>query len=279
MGNATWDETLHSCALPAPGASVHVRRGVEGLGGKGANQAVVLARTGVPVTFVAAIGWDARGDAVAGVLAGEGLAGGLLRVRVATDWSVILVTDIENAVLTTREAALALTGEAVAAALAGARTGDLCLLQGNLSLETTRGAITAARARGMAVAFNPSPVDPGFAALFGDVDILFVNSDEAAAFGDAVASAGSVVRTLGAEGAVLDGTLHVPAVRAQVVDPTGAGDAFLGAALAVSREREWHIDQAALEAGARAAALVVGRAGAFGALPSREELAAFMSDR
>ena len=56
IGNAAWDETLHLAALPAPGASVHVRRGAAGPGGKGANQAVVLARAGVPVTLVAAIG-------------------------------------------------------------------------------------------------------------------------------------------------------------------------------------------------------------------------------
>ena len=35
IGNAAWDETLHLAALPAPGASVHVRRGAAGPGGKG----------------------------------------------------------------------------------------------------------------------------------------------------------------------------------------------------------------------------------------------------
>ena len=84
IGTAAWDETLHLAALPAPGASVHVRRGVAGPGGKGANQAVVLARTGVPVTLVATIGHDARGEALAATLTAEGLGGGLVRRDVAT---------------------------------------------------------------------------------------------------------------------------------------------------------------------------------------------------
>ena len=109
IGNAAWDEALHLAALPAPGASVHVRRGAAGPGGKGANQAVVLARAGVPVTLVATIGRDARGEALAAALTAEGLGGGLVRRDVATDWSVILLTpDGENAVLTTRAAAEAL---------------------------------------------------------------------------------------------------------------------------------------------------------------------------
>lgn len=38
IGNAAWDEVLHLAALPEAGASVHVRRGAAGPGGKGLNQ-------------------------------------------------------------------------------------------------------------------------------------------------------------------------------------------------------------------------------------------------
>ena len=163
IGNAAWDGGLHLDALPAPGASVHVRRGAAGPGGKGANQAVVLARAGVPVTLVATIGRDARGEALAAALTAEGLGGGLVRRDVATDWSVILLTpDGENAVLTTRAAAEALDPATIVAALAGGRRGDLCLLQGNLSVAATGAAVAAARAAGMTVAMNPSPVDLGY---------------------------------------------------------------------------------------------------------------------
>ncbi len=281
FGNAAWDETLYLAALPAQGASVHVRRGPEGLGGKGANQAVVLSRAGVPVTLVAALGQDARGDAVASALASEALRSVLVRLSCATDWSVVLVAGAaENAILTTREAALALSPEVLRAALAGAGPGDLCLVQGNLSVATTRAAVDAAKALGMAVAFNPSPVDPAFAGLFENVDVLFLNRNEAAAYGAIVSAAGAVVETLGAEGARMsgrDGEVRIAAAPTTAIDPTGAGDAFLGAALAVARGRAWRIDCDALTAGARAAALVVGRAGAFPAMPTRDEMAAIIA--
>jgi ribokinase len=287
IGNAAWDEVLHLAALPAPGASVHVRRGAAGPGGKGLNQAVVLARAGIATTLVAALGRDARGDALAAALAAEGLAAGLTRVAAETDWSAILVTDAgDNAVLTTRAAADALDPAAATAALAPARPGDLCLLQGNLTPATTAAAVAAARAAGLVVAINPSPVDPAVAPLLPQTDLVVLNRAEAVALAGADTAdalrrlAPLVVLTRGAEGALrITATAAEPvaAVPVAVVDPTAAGDAFLAAALAHAAPRGWRPDAAALAAGAAAAALAVARPGAFAALPTRTELARLMS--
>ncbi len=292
VGNAAWDETLHLAALPVPGASVHVRRGAAGPGGKGLNQAVALARAGVVVTLVAAVGEDAAGERVAVALEAEGLGAGVVRrLGVATDWSGVLVSDTgENAILSTRHAADSLDAKTAIAGLASAAPGDLCLLQGNLTSGTTAAVIAEARRRGMRIALNPSPVVAGFAPLLAQVDALFLNREEALAFARATTpeavralGAGQAVITLGAEGALLvraDGAvLLVEAVRVAAVDPTGAGDAFLGTALAQAARRSWRLDGAALRAGAAAAALAASRPGAFAALPSREELAAIIAAR
>ena len=294
IGNAAWDEALHLAALPAPGASVHARPGASGLGGKGANQAVALARAGVETALVAAIGRDARGEAVAAALAAEGLEGGLVRLaEVATDRSAVLVTEAgENAVVTTREAARALGPERIEAAMAGASPGDLCVLQGNLAPDATAAAVAIARRGGLVVALNPSPVGAGLEALLGAVEVLFVNRDEAASLTGAQGAdaarrllergARRVVLTLGPEGALIAGggaVEVVPAVPARAVDPTAAGDALMAAALAHAAPRGWLPDAAALAAGVRAAALTVGRAGAVAALPTRAEMAAIIGAR
>ena len=179
------------------------------------------------------------------------------------------------------------TPATITAALAGGRPGDLCLLQGNLGVAATGAAVAAARAAGMTVAMNPSPVDLGYAALFPEVDVLIVNREEALAFAGGMdpealraLRTGQVVLTQGADGALLVSGAAMEAVRAEparAVDPTGAGDTFLAAALAHAAPRGWRLDAAALRAGARAAALTVARAGAFAALPSREELAGIMA--
>jgi ribokinase len=291
VGNAVWDETLRLDALPRPGASVHVRRGLAGPGGKGLNQAVVLARAGLPTTLVAVVGRDASGERIVEALAAEGLNRGLIRrTGKATDWSAVLVTpDGENAVLTTREAAESLGDLVVREGLGPAAAGDLCVMQGNLSLGASATAIRTARKRGMTVAFNPSPSEARYVDLFGETDLLFLNRIEALACAGSLApealralGAGQVVVTLGAEGAMLvaaEGEETVPASPARPVDPTGAGDAFMAAALAHAAPRGWRLDGAALAAGAAAAALTVGREGAFAALPSREEMAAIIGPR
>ena len=292
IGNAAWDETFHVGALPAPGASIHARRGAAGLGGKGANQAVVLARAGVGIRLLAAVGGDAAGDAAAASLAAEGLAGDLFRPNgVTTDRTVVLLADDGvNAVVTTRDAASALDAERVGKALASCNGSDLCVLGGNLSAAATEAATAAARRCGLVVALNPSPMAPWLAPLVGRADALFVNAEEAEALtgrtGEAAARAllalgpHRVVLTLGPRGALLAseaGVEAVPAAPARAVDPTGAGDALLGASLAHAMPRGWLLDAAAVAAGARAGAVAVSRGGAFDALPSREELTALMA--
>jgi ribokinase len=291
VGNAVWDETLHLAELPAPGASIHVSRGTEGPGGKGLNQAVVLARAGVATTLVSVVGRDAAGERLTAAASQEGLVARLMRRDdLRSDWSVVLVTGHgENAVLTTSDCATSLHPEEGVAALADARPDDLCLLQGNLADVTTEAVIAAARARGLSIALNPSPAQPAFRGLLASVDILFLNRDEARAFAGtedpaAVRSLGArqTVVTRGADGALLitpEAAEAVTAVSARCIDPTGAGDAFLGAALAHARPRGWQIDRRALEAGAAAAAIAVGGEGAFASLPDREALAAIIARR
>ena len=90
-----------------------------------------------------------------------------------------------------------------------------------------------ARANGTTVILNPSPAAPLPDDLIECVDVLVVNETEAAQLGAAtLARVPDVVTTLGARGATLRGPGGVqlrsepPAV--EVVDTTGAGDAFAG---------------------------------------------------
>lgn len=291
LGNVTVDETISVAALPSAGASIHGRPMSNDLGGKGANQAVVMARCGQPTTFVSAIGEDARGRTIRERLAGEPVGARLIEVGGSSDFSVVLTTpDGENAIVTTADAAGRLTLADALRALSGAEAGDLAVLQGNLGESVTRGLLEHARARGMATAFNPSPLRSFFTELWPLVDVVFLNRGEAwtltGAEGETAAqrlvAAGvrRVVLTIGRDGALLvgpAGTVHVPPEPAQAIDTTGAGDAFMATALASAALRRTSVDRRAVGHAATAAAITVGRWGTCAAFPSGRELAAILA--
>jgi ribokinase len=286
IGNVALDETIRVDALPKPGASI---LGVElsrDLGGKGANQAVVLGRAGILCRLVAPVGQDARADEIRAALAREPVEARLLALDgVRSDVSINLMADDgDNAVITTNAAASGLTPAAAVGMLADAASGDLLVLQGNLSADTTRALLAEGKARGMTTAFNPSPLRDFFSGLWPLVDMVFLNEGEADACGGVgqllAVGVGQVALTLGARGARLvsaEGEASVPAAPAEPVDTTGAGDCFMATALASAALRGVALDARALTHAARAAALTVSRPGTVQAFPTAAELAVILA--
>lgn len=282
IGNVALDETLSIVDFPMPGASIFGSTLSRDLGGKGANQAVAMARTGLECAFAAVVGYGARGDEISRRLTAEPLHAQLIQLdSVATDFSIILMAEAgENAVITTREAASALTPDMARQALKTAAPGDLLVMQGNLSAETTGAALRHARDLGMRTALNPSPLQPYFADLWPLVDMAFVNEGEAEALGGVdtllARGVGDVVLTLGGQGAALirkGERTQVPAQPCTVVDTTGAGDCFMAVALASAMLRGGQLDARALTHAAQAAAYTVTRPGTVAAFPDRTGMA------
>jgi ribokinase len=282
IGNVALDEILTVADLPTRGASIHGQAAKIDLGGKGANQAIVLGRAGLDCRFCAAVGTDARADDIRTRLTAEPITLDLQPVAgVASDLSIILRTPSgDNAIITTNAAALGLTVSDACASFAAAVPGDLLVMQGNLSAEATLAAFRAAKAMGMQTALNPSPLRPFLARLWPLVDTAFLNESEAAALGGtaALAAAGvaRIVLTLGPAGAHLitpEASETIPAQPCAVVDTTGAGDCFMATALASSGLRGVPLDARALRHAAAAAAITVSRPGTGAAFPTRPEMA------
>jgi ribokinase len=291
IGNVAIDETISVSALPEAGASILGRQQTRDLGGKGANQAIVMGRSGLPTTLVTAIGQDFRAETIRRQLAEEPIDVRLISLPdVSSDFSIIFTTpDGENAIVTTIESAGALSLAAALAPLSEAMPADLVVLQGNLSDEVTRGILVEARRRDLTTAFNPSPLRSYFGGLWSLIDIAFLNKGEAesltGAAGEDAASrlrasgVGHVVLTLGSAGALLtdaNDSVSIPAVVAQAVDTTGAGDSFMAAALASAALRAVDLDVRAIGHAIAVAALTVSRRGTRSAFPTRNELDAIL---
>jgi sugar/nucleoside kinase (ribokinase family) len=244
-----------------------------GGGGSAANTACWIAATGGRATLLAAVGDDALGVVARDDLAAAGvdLVGPVL-AGVPTGTCVVIVDPSgERTMLPDRGANEHLPASAVAPALAGAAwahvSGYALLHPGS------RAAGVAALAAGVPTSVDAASSGPlrdlgaaAFRDLIAGADLLFANADEVDALGGlgaALATAGAVVLKRGPDGATwTDGTttIDVPAVPADVVDTTGAGDAlaagFLTALVAGADPRT------ALDAGTRLAAHVISQLGA-----------------
>lgn len=289
VGNVAMDTTFEVDALPQEGESILGTQRSSELGGKGANQAIVLARCGVPVTFIAGVGDDAQAEKLRAHLMQEPLDARFVTLPgLATDLSIVMADPRGgNAIITTVDCARALDGSIVMPVLDEASPGDVMVLQGNLSAHVTAELFDVARSKSLEIVFNPSPVDAAFRPLLARATMLFVNEAEAETYTgktgeDAVLAllsmgSGTVVLTRGAHGALLGlptGAVEsVPAHPCDVIDTTGAGDTFQSVALASVMLKGGPVTRQALQAAAKAAAITISRFGTVGALPSEQDLA------
>ncbi|MHC1551459.1 PfkB family carbohydrate kinase [Phyllobacterium sp. K27] len=293
IGNIAMDETIIVDELPISGASILGHVGGHDLGGKGTNQAIVMARCGIPTILVAPVGQDSRADMIRQHLSGEPLTSELIGIKgISSDISLIFrLPDGENAIVTTSDSASHLHASHVAPVLQSAEPGDLAILQGNLSHQATLGILKLAKSLGMTTAFNPSPQRSFFADFWPLVDVVFFNRGEAQAMTGAQDEAAAryllqkgiqnVVLTLGNQGAMMVNSREIVSVAASasaVIDTTGAGDTFMSVALASCLKRGTRLDGIALEHAARAAAITVSKIGTRSAFPTASELDQILGD-
>lgn len=219
-------------------------------GGKGANQAVAAARCGAGVVMVGRVGADAFGVAQRDDLLIERIDARhvLVTEGVTTGVAFVLLTpDGESSIVVVPGANGRLTPTDVDTATPEIRAADVLLAQLEVPIEAVSSAVDRA-GRDTTVVLNWSPARAPVDAPLRRCDVLVVNEHEATsltgvqvdgplqaiAAGEAVLRLGphAAVVTLGALGAVVvhgSGSAHVEAPRVQVVDTTGAGDAFVGA--------------------------------------------------
>jgi ribokinase len=272
VGNAVVDRIYRVPRLPSPGETLLAGMADRQFGGKGLNQAIAAARIGADVRLLAALGDDAEGDAISAFVADEPLGAELVRLPGRSDESLILVAeDGENVIVSTAARAQALPAAAIARSLAALRTGDLLLVQGNLTVATMRDLLREGGRRGLRRVANASPLTPRWADLLPEVDLLVVNAVEAEQLD--ISRAGAAVVTAGAGGATLiEGSriVRIEAPRVAASDTTGAGDVLCGV-LAAMHDRGMPLPEA-LGVAVRAASLKVGRRGTSAGMPTAQEL-------
>lgn len=243
IGSVNVDRTIAVDRFPRPGETLMARGLTRAIGGKGANQAVAAAKAGAAVTMAAMLGDDAEGDLAQQALDRAGIDTGFVR-RISgepTGSAWITVASGDNTILVVPGANHRWSGDTLQL-----HPSDVVLCQ----LEIPQAVVETAAAAPGTFLLNAAPAAQLTDDLLGHCDVLIVNEHELAEVSgcsdvdasDAVSvaaaarvlidrGAGAVVTTLGGRGAVLctKGAVSTAAAPpAQVVDSTGAGDAFCG---------------------------------------------------
>jgi ribokinase len=288
VGSINVDLTTRVAHLPRPGETVIGGTYSRAHGGKGANQAVAAARLGARVVLVGMLGDDDLGRAARRSLQKEGVVLDEVRVgRGHTGVAQILVDDAgENLIAVASGTNDELAGTIVAESLNRLDVEDPVVLSVlEIPDDGVAAAADVAARRGWRFVLNPAPARPIGSDLVARCEVLTPNEHEAMGLGFdgpaglLAAGAGAVVVTRSAAGAEVhrSGTPEhrQTAFPVDVVDTTGAGDAFSGAlavGLAEGRELE-----AAVEMASACGALATSALGARGGMPRRAELEALLA--
>jgi len=299
VGGINFDYVVRGARLPGPGETVAGDSFYEGPGGKGANQAVGIARLGGRAALVSRLGNDARGDALLESLADSGVdVRHVSRDSVLGTGVALIAVDAEGEkqIVTAPGANHALSEPDIDAARDTIAFAQVLVA----GLEAPVGAVEAslrlAKAAGARTILDPAPPLPLSEELLRLVDVIRPNAAEAEALTNvrvtdarSAAQCGRVLLARGVGAAILSagpaGNLVVsreeqhllPHHEVDSVDATGAGDAFVaGMAFAFAEGRSL-VDAAAY--GGAAAAFSTTRIGARAGLPRREELSALLAER
>lgn len=247
IGSTMMDLTVYADILPAAGETRFGESFTTGFGGKGANQAVMAARTGAKVTMITGIGKDSFGDeSLQNFKDCQMDTSSVLRLNTHTGVAHIWVDGQgQNRISIVPGANFALTPQDGIDEVNKLKNVSVLIAQCEIPQEVTLAAFRTAQELGITTILNPAPYQPLTDDLLELTDWLIPNEIEFAELDHShrapdsdeiiasLRSKGRTIVTLGNEGAALvtlDGKVkRFSAKKVSAIDTTGAGDCFIGA--------------------------------------------------
>lgn len=281
LGSINIDNAYRVPHLPAAGETLGAQTYTQGLGGKGANMSVAIARGAAHVIHIGAVGkegsWAVErlleyGVDTRFVATLPGVATGHANICIADDG--------ENQIITFGGANRQITDDMIGAALSTASPGDTLVMQNETSGQLYAAEI--AKSLGLKLVYAAAPFDAdAVQAVLPFIDLLVLNAVEAeqlqAALGRELADLGiaDIVVTLGGDGSRwIDVSARtetdIAAIPVPPIDTTGAGDTFTGF-LVAGLDRGLPMAQA-LSLATQAGALMVTRLGTADVIPDLKDI-------
>lgn len=289
VGSYNHGLTMAVEAIPEPGETVLGWDFAEGVGGKGSNQAIAASRLGAKATFVGRVGDDRFAEPAFDLWADNDVTARVERDPEAHTGVGIVVVDEagENAIAVAPGANGEVDADDVRANAAVIAEADVVLCQLETEDEPVIATGQVAAEHDTTFVLNPAPARELPLKLYELADVLTPNEAEARTLAGDDGSAtpselaatirargtDAVVLTLGGDGALVvtaDGETSIDPVDVDVVDTTGAGDAFNAGIAVALAEGQPLVDAARF--GCRAGAGACTGYEVVPALPTRSEL-------
>lgn len=292
VGSSNTDLVIQTDHLPVPGETILGGNFFMNLGGKGANQAVAVARLGGDTIFIGKIGTDLFGKQSRELFKKEGIDTTYLFNDEQTPSGVALITvdkNAENCIAVASGSNMKLTPDDLKNSMKAIDEAEVILMQLEIPLDTVEYVAKIRKEKHKKVVLNPAPAQKLSDELLNCLYLITPNeteaelltgqkvTDEASAKEAAQIFLGkgveNVIITLGAKGSFFYNSKEsqlIPAFKVKAVDTTAAGDIYNGAlCVRLAEGAEW---KDAITFASKAAAISVTRAGAQASVPTRKEV-------
>lgn len=292
LGSTNTDMVITGKKIPVPGETVSGGKFLMNPGGKGANQAVAVARLSAKkgaCTFIAKVGDDLFGRETSARLKRDGIVSRLVIDKNEPSGTALILVDAkgQNVISVALGANGTLSPDDIAPFKKDIEDAAALVMQLETPIETVECAAKIAHDKGVTVILNPAPARKLPKSLYPLVDWITPNETEAEILTgvkvvDAASAAkavevlkkrgvGHVVITMGSKGAYCgDCGKLFPCRKVKAVDCVAAGDTFNGAFAVALAEGKTCAE--AIAFAQKSSAISVTRPGAQSSVPYRKEI-------
>ena len=291
IGSLNMDLVVNVDKMPKPGQTIIGSNFKEVPGGKGANQAVAMARLNGNVSMIGKVGEDGFGQTLINSLKNDKVDTTYIKTtKGATGVALITVdNNAQNSIVVSPGANFEVKEEDIDNNIEAIKNSDIVVLQLETPLNTIKYALKKSKELNKYTILNPAPALKLDDEIIKNVDLLTPNETELEIISgvsieieEDIQKAAQImiekgvkelIVTLGSKGSLYinkEKSIFKKAYKVEAVDTTAAGDSYT-AALAVALSKDKNIEEA-MDFASKVGALSVLKEGAQSSLPTLEDV-------
>lgn len=294
IGSLNMDLVVNVDTMPKPGQTIIGSNFKEVPGGKGANQAVAMARLNGNVSMIGKVGEDGFGQTLINSLKNDKVDTTYIQTAKGATGVALITVDknAQNSIVVSPGANFEVKEDDIDNNIEVIKNSDIVVLQLETPLNTIKYALNKAKELNKYTILNPAPAVKLDDEIIKNVDLLTPNETELEIISgvsieteEDIQKAAQImiekgvkelIVTLGSKGSLYinkEKSMFKKAYKVEAVDTTAAGDSYTGA-LAVALSQDKNIEDA-MDFASKVGALSVLKEGAQSSLPTLEDVKNF----